>query len=781
MPATWYVDFVNGADNNDGTSFAERVKTLAKVDNLSAAGDTIRVMGTVPTNALVGATWTQGNTQVDLQSPLAKTLFSDETWYSASPNIIVLPTPGGGDLREGNACARIIPSGFSTGRAAVQPLGSITDLSEFQQLSFWVMCNSDLAAETLRLDLCSDANADVIVNSFIVDKALAANRWTVVTIDYGQPLSESVQCLRLTALKTINNRTILLDNIVACKRPTEPDCLTLSSLISPDGTTWYPVRSIKDTTVHVDFVDGNAKGYQGDTVTSSLQLLQPTISDIGDGDWAQTFADAGNAAARVTISGGWDISDMASQTGLTVIDRMDNASSGIRLTGNAGYITIDGFAFVRCADATTPDSTANEMVASNCTFAKVGTLPDYLLGMTYYKCNIINCMDSIQIAAEGKKWTIDETKVWGSPSIGIQVTSPGARIRNSDSAGNHHGYDIAATCVEFANNSARKNVQRGFSMTDIGGILASNLRAVGNGTAEVYLAAPANNEINGLDTNTPGGSSVPQVVSLAIEPVVLQNWRPYTGSSPTAVTYTLGSPGAGRTGGRSLVSKRHQGEASKNNIYSEYGLVTTDGADSYNGSGLGWKFQPNSSAFATSPLRLLVSRIPCAANEQTTIRHYAKRSTSGVNARFRIIGGRYAGVGSVGTDIVSTVTATSFTAHDLVFTPSENCVVEVFFEVWGSTTQFATISGPLSLTQNSVNNTYVLAPGAKSEPTSRGALKNTTALTYVTQATPYFVSDPVTSYSYDKLGRLIQTAWINGQSQTVTYDTMGNRTLIAAS
>ena len=38
------------------------------------------------------------------------------------------------------------------------------------------------------------------------------------------------------------------------------------------------------------------------------------------------------------------------QNGLTVIDRMDGGSSGIRLTGNAGYVRLDGFAFVRCLE-----------------------------------------------------------------------------------------------------------------------------------------------------------------------------------------------------------------------------------------------------------------------------------------------------------------------------------------------------------------------------------------------------------------------------------------------
>jgi len=267
---------------------------------------------------------------------------------------------------------------------------------------------------------------------------------------------------------------------------------------------------------------------------------------------------------------------------------------------------------------------------------------------------------------------------------------------------------------------------------------------------------------------------------LCNQPVLIHNWRPYTGVSPIAVMVNLGNP-SGRTAGRSVVSKHHQGDPAKNYIFSEYGIVTTDGADSYNGSNLGWKFQPNANAFATSPLKLLVSRVPCIANVATTLTFYAKLSAAGVNARFRIIGGRYAGVGSLGTDVVANVTATAWTAHNLVFTPTENCVVEVFFETWGSTSVSATMSGPITLAQNFISGMYVLAPGKNSEPTARGALQATSTLTYVSAATPFFVSDPSTGYEYDKLGRLVKTSWVNGQAQSLVFDTMGNRTSIGAS
>ena len=51
--ATLYVDYENGNDSNDGTSFANRKKTLNSATTASSAGDTIRVMAS-PDPTLVG-------------------------------------------------------------------------------------------------------------------------------------------------------------------------------------------------------------------------------------------------------------------------------------------------------------------------------------------------------------------------------------------------------------------------------------------------------------------------------------------------------------------------------------------------------------------------------------------------------------------------------------------------------------------------------------------------------------------------------------------------------
>ena len=153
--ATWYVDFNNGLDTNNGTSFAQRVKTLTKAASLAAAGDTVRVMGKPPTNSGT-ATWTNGSSLVTLSASGRQLLYADGAW-TASTNVTCTanttsPTPKQGSNSAKMACN----SSFTTGKVAYFPTGSALNLSAYQQISFWVQSTAALASGALSINLCSD-------------------------------------------------------------------------------------------------------------------------------------------------------------------------------------------------------------------------------------------------------------------------------------------------------------------------------------------------------------------------------------------------------------------------------------------------------------------------------------------------------------------------------------------------------------------------------------------------------------------------------------------------
>jgi hypothetical protein len=253
----------------------------------------------------------------------------------------------------------------------------------------------------------------------------------------------------------------------------------------------------------------------------------------------------------------------------------------------------------------------------------------------------------------------------------------------------------------FFNNTANNNTNPGFNFSNVYDLVGYGLMAHGNGTAQVQLN-DATVEIFGLDTNTPGGSSLPQIniPSGSMGQAVVYNWTQYTGGSPAFKLTSLGDPATGETGGNVVASHRENTTVADNSVYNDYGVVTTTGVVGESGSGVGWKLSPNANALTGSPLRLNIGKVPCPAAVLTTIEFWAKASAaSGISAQLRVFGGRYPGVGSAGTDITTAVSGTSWTLYSLSFTPTENCVVDVFFEAWGSSSQTVTISGPVTITQ----------------------------------------------------------------------------------
>jgi hypothetical protein len=717
--ANKYVDLVNGSDANNGSSFALRKKTLSSAAAVAAAGDTIRVMGK-PSTSSGTATWTKGSPLVTLSAAMNQLLYGDGAWTAAA-NVTATanttaPTPKQGVDSSKLVCA----AGFTTGKMAHFATGAL-NLSAYQQVSFWIQSTAALAANTLRLDLCSDAAGNTVVHSFTINVALNANQWTAITIDNGAALGATINAVRLHALISMASKTVLLDNIFAAKAPSAADCLTLNSLISPDNAVFYPVQSVSGTTVYVDAQAATAatlaKGYRGATGSTTFYMLQPTVVSIGTGNtvYDQVFSGNGSAGNPITISGGWNTTDMSTQDGLTLIDRRDWAASGINLTGATGYITVDKMMFGHAAFPLGLVSTARGYNVNNSGFAGTGsfsTMPTRAVNVA--GSNFINCTGTTAILnipvtgnykSDNLNWSVTNTKIWGAAVGGIKVplfvAAAPATVTGCDCSGNTGlGFDIQSPC-NFRSNTAEANTLGGINFQAIQGMVSYGLTARGNTVGEILLNN-ADVEIYGLDTNTVGGSAVPQIMvpSSVSGRAVVYNWTQYTGGAPAAVLTSLGSPGTGRTSGNVVSSQKEAGNAANNTTYTDYGTVTTNGVVGQPGSGIAFKLTPDTDALSGSPLSINVGKIACPANVPTTVKYWAKLSAAGPTARLRVPGGRYAGVGSAGTDVVSAaITATAFTQYSVTFTPTENCVVDVFADIWGSTSQNLVVSGPVVVTQ----------------------------------------------------------------------------------
>jgi len=135
-----------------------------------------------------------------------------------------------------------------------------------------------------------------------------------------------------------------------------------------------------------------------------------------------------------------------------------------------------------------------------------------------------------------------------------------------------------------------------------------------------------------------------------------------------------------------LFSHNHDQIIGDHKIYAEGGLISSATDQTKTASGVSWKLQPLSTARESrKPLTLSLAKVACAANSLVTIKAWMRRDNTGLTMRLVCKGGQIAGVTS---DVVSAMTAAADTWEEetITFTPTEVGVVEITAEAWGGTT-----------------------------------------------------------------------------------------------
>ncbi len=396
--ATKYVDFNGGNDGNNGSSFALRKKTLSSAAAVAAAGDVIRVMGKPAGASGINATFTNLSGVVTLASALTAGLYTSGAAWTVVANVTATANQAG-KLGATSASNIAIAGAFTTGKVAHFATGA-KNLSGYQQLSFWIKANAAVAAGVLRLDTCSDATGNTVVDSLTLP-ALTANVWQAITLDKAANLGATINAIRLHAISDPGTVTLTIDDVIACKAASGSDSLSLNSLISSDGAVWYAVKSIDNAGTSVRLDTGGAASAQsavgvwsGTTGSLALSILNPITVPVAD-----TFGTSGAAGNPITISGGWDSTAMTTQSGYSILDSQRSGTTGLAL--NADYITLDRIGFVRHTTAinlngsTKKGYTFSNMFISNC--AALWTMPSR--AMTFNVVNITNSAGGLSIPA----------------------------------------------------------------------------------------------------------------------------------------------------------------------------------------------------------------------------------------------------------------------------------------------------------------------------------------------------------------------------------------------
>lgn len=690
------------ADNNGtvtprgGSSLADAWNTMTYGTSSSRvqAGDSIRVKKS-PDPTLVGnATWTQNSLTVTLPNTVTATVANCDSAWTAATNVTATTTT---TRKEGtNAANLAIATAFTTGKAAYFATGTL-DLSAYQQISFWFYQNiASTSNNSWSLELCTDTTGDTSVHSIPIPafgSAFTAGYFAAITVDLGTNMNSAIQSIALYQNIDMAAATIRLDHIIACKASSAADSLTLSSLIGKvdniswaastaystndkrcpttanrkgyqyqattggtsgsteptwptdvggtvtDGSvtwtnigimdTWFCVKTISGTTLtldgQVDSGPTTGLGYHGSTETVATYKCEPyTTPQSGVGPTA-----SGTSSSPITLSGGWDTSSMSSQTGHTWFSGAAGMSDGINTNGSVSWWQFSDFSMARYNWGLDPNS---DIALRNCHL--VHTTSGGVFSRSVKNVRFTGVAIS---QSGGNGW---------SESIGIRTEMIGEGLLIASNS-NHGlvGDNASSTIFDIRNANIIRNAGRAVSLTTTSPSKFYGVTFAGSGSTPPFVAA---------DTVFTGC-----VFSDGLPQVNVNNSRGY------------------------LYLHKYNNTANDHRIIMTSTVRIQSATDQrHTASGISWKFMPDSVDFGVMrPLELAVAKIACVSGTPRTVKIWTRRDSTNIHGRLIVKGAQLPGVPEKYVDSDPTVN-TWVESSGLTFTPTENGVVEITFQVW---------------------------------------------------------------------------------------------------
>lgn len=721
--SNFFLDPVNGNDANDGTTFANRWKTITSGATAAriAPSDIIRIIKSYDPASLGNATWTNASATVTLAGAATQNIYLDGAW-TASANVTCTTST---TRKEGATSSNVaIAAAFTTGLAAYFATGSL-NLSSYQQISFYIRQSAGTLvsnAAWVSISLCSDTVGAVPVNTISVPILGALNTWHVFTVDTGGALGSSIQSIALTINTDNGAQTFQIDNVIACKAPGVG--LTLSSLIGKNTGSegWWSIRSINGTTViledntNTSAAAASSALYQGSTATVTTYALDaltvPSMASIAV-TWGQVQdggSDLGSNAIK--FSGGWDRTNMSTQTGVSYITTPNGLGLGLDCSSQP-CIIFEKVAFSRferylltsprsqlqfeqinCSVQTVGTTTAviqvsgasltlpstltiTNVLACNCGAGGVASIISYgagIAGLTTTITNIDACTLASTAGASAGILVINQCNNTQTSIVNIR---PSAALNGyiAITGGQYNQITITGVMKEIAGSSGLYvggltntfDLSSATSFTNTGGFVGAN------------VAGGCNILMGSLSTGGPisGGNFFGGTFTGTITPST---------SSPISFN---GSDISGATIGTvtsNLIVQKQAGSLTDNRTYTPQGNVTSDVTTRHTASGISWKFAPAATLGVGpyAPLQVPIASIAVNASTLVTVNVYAYRSSTDLNIGMRVLGNRVGGVSQA--TVFCSAAINTWQQITLTFTPSETGVVEIVGLAYQTTT-----------------------------------------------------------------------------------------------
>lgn len=733
--ATFYLDYEGGSDAADGTTFANRWKTITSGATAAriAPGDTIRVMGSpAPTSLGINATWTNKSVTVTLASALNVLITNCDAAWTASAN--VTSTADTSIYRTSTGSAKhVIAAGFTTGLASYVALGGAQDYSAYQGITLWVyVAVKTLAASELSIRLCSDAAGVTTVDTLALPAITQTGQWIPVYIDKGSALGASIQSIALYGDADNGAITVYLDNISTVKAA-GADALNLASLIGKNTASeyWWALRSINGTALTIDSspitaVATAGRGYYGTTEAVTTYKRETIKTDLvaANTTVVQAIQDDGTAGSLITFSGGWDRTAMTTQSLETWFDGRSGFGVGVS-TNLKDYLSIDkihGVRYYRAWLFDGPFCTIGTVYAAHCHLGLYFNAPDnltvtaahvwgsYLAGVENTNGSVwdISLLRIVSCAAASVQsgWSISSVNISGHWDIDVldchnsnwygltTSTNIASYVHIGTLSTNDNGqagifFSTAAAFHRWRIDTLNAN-SNGFDGAAFGGLAGElhigDLNAATNGRYGLVIPSSYQGMLT-VDSLVTTGNSTSGVNATQFGGITVIK----KSSMAEATKVSLGS--SGYSNGR-LSFHNYNGTADDHRTYlisggtgSGNATIFSETSVRHTASGIAWALSPKSTTYVTSlfPMVLSVAKIAVAASALVTVRMWGRRTNTGLTGFLRCRGGQIAGVSADVTDSMTAI-ADTWEELEITFTPSEKGVVEIEAVCYGGST-----------------------------------------------------------------------------------------------
>lgn len=581
--------------------------------------------------------------------------------------------------KEGSQSASIAyDATFGLGVMATANLNANVDCSAYQQISFWFRPSLAVSAYSMAVALYSDdyptSALTNCVGKVYVDRVARANLWMPITGDCGGSLG-TVRTIALIQEIDQTAATLLIDDILACKAPTEDDSLTLTSLISKNTANepWFAIGSINGTAVELESINAapsstiGSYGGTTETVETYKRETWKTTPVAATTTAVQTISDSGSDGSPITIAGGYtngqDVT--ADPTGMSWFDGGNGYGYGIYATGKS-YVTLSRLGAARYFQGIRFAGTGAAELLTNCYAGATGN-HGFIYTGTHTACALTDCFSS------------------GAVGYGLYVDMGGVRSGSSLSGCVVHGANSGGVCI-----------------TSSKGVTATSCTANATVAADGYIVYLTYGEIKLIDCTAIGcglAAGGLQVDTTEVTPAEVINFS--TAGNTTRSLY-VDNASSVRLWDSTLsdttevvfvtamrddyaVSTNHD-DAPGSHYRWEYGATyNSQQAVRHTEDGWAWQLSPtNAARSSTWPLRLPIGQVYLASGVATTVTAWAQRSHADLTMSLVCPGGQITGVAADVSDSVAAA-ADTWEQLSIELTSTESGVVTIEVQAYGGT------------------------------------------------------------------------------------------------